>query len=329
MKNFKSLFIVLLLVFMGFIATGCDNSNGKVKIGILQYLEIEALSDARRGFIDGLKAEGYNDGDNIVIELLNPETDAATMSLQAKKLVRNSDLILAIATPAASAVLNEAKDQQKDTPILFTAVTDPVVSMLIASNEFPGGNVTGTNDMNPIKEQIGLVKQLVPNAKKLGILYTASEPNSEIQAEIAKTEAEALGLVVQISTIDTINDLQLVASALAKKVDAIYIPTDNAIAGAMGIMNEVVLQEKIPVINGEANPVYDGGSISYGIDYYKLGIETAKMAVAILRDNKLPSEIPSIGLAIEKFSLVINKKQLDQIGITIPAELLEAADDFV
>lgn len=329
MKKFKGLFIMLLLVFVGLVATGCDDSNGKIKIGILQYLEIDALSDARRGFIDGLEAEGFVNGDNIVIELLNPETDAATMSLQAKKLVRNSDLILAIATPAASAILNEAKDQEKDTPILFTAVTDPVASLLIASNELPGGNVTGTNDMNPIAEQIGLVKQLVPNAKKIGILYTASESNSEIQANIAKAEAEKLGLSVQVSTIDTINDLRLVASQLANNVDAIYIPTDNAIAGAMGIINEVVLEKKIPVINGEVNPVYYGGSISYGIDYYKLGLETAKMAVAILRDNKRPSEIPSIGLAIEKFSLVINKKQLDQIGVIIPEALIDAAFDII
>lgn len=327
MKKFKGLFIMLLLAFVVLFASGCDNANGKIKIGILQYLEIDALSDARRGFIDGLKAEGFVDGENIVIELLNPETDAATMSLQAKKLVRSSDLILAIATPAANAIVNEAKDQQKDIPILFTAVTDPVVSKLIASNELPGGNVTGTNDMNPIALQIGLVKELVPTAKKLGILYTASEGNSEIQAEIARTEAEALGLTVQIATIDTINDLKLVASQLANNVDVIYIPTDNAIAGAMGIINEVVLDKKVPVINGEVNPVYDGGSISYGIDYYKLGLETAKMAVQILKDNKKPHEIPSVGLPLTEYSLVINKKQLDKIGLVIPTSLINSATE--
>ena len=329
MKKFKNLFIMLLLLFVGFVATGCDGLNGKIKIGILQYLEIEALSDARQGFIDGLKAEGFVDGDNIVIDLQNPETDAATMSMQAKKLVRESDLILAIATPAASAIVNEAKDQEKDTPILFTAVTDPVSSSLIASNENPGGNVTGTNDMNPIKEQVGLVKQLIPDAKALGIIYTASETNSEIQANIAKEEAEKLGLTVVIKTIDSINNLNQTASQLALEVDALYIPTDNAIAGAMGVINEVVLDKNIPAITGEVNPVYDGGSISYGIDYYKLGLETAKMAVKILKEDKKPSEIPSIGLELEKFSLVINKKQLDQIGIIVPAELINLASDVI
>lgn len=327
MKNLKGMLIVLLSIVVVIIATGCDNSNKRIKIGILQYLEIEALSNARRGFIDGLAADGYIDGINISIEILNPETDAPTMSLQAKRLVRNSDLILAIATPAASAILNEAKDQEKDTPILFTAVTDPVSAKLIASNELPGGNVTGTNDMNPIAEQISLVKELVPDAKTLGIIYTASETNSEIQANIAKTEAEKLGLTVIISTIDTINNLQSVASILARKVDALYIPTDNAIAGAMGVINEVVLQEKIPAIAGEINSVIDGGSITYGINYYNLGFETAQMAISILKNEKTPSEIPSIGLS--EFKLVINKKQLDQIGITVPSSLLEKAESIL
>lgn len=329
MKNLKSIFIVLSSVLIIIIVSGCTNVNKRIKIGILQYLEIEALSNARRGFIDGLEASGFIDGINIDIELLNPETDASTMSIQAKKLVRESDLILAIATPAASAIVNEAKDQQKDTPILFTAVTDPVSAMLIESNENPGGNVTGTNDMNPIKEQVGLVKQLIPDAKALGIIYTASETNSEIQANIAKEEAEKLGLTVVIKTIDSINNLNQTASQLALEVDALYIPTDNAIAGAMGVINEVVLDKNIPAITGEVNPVYDGGSISYGIDYYKLGLETAKMAVKILKEDKKPSEIPSIGLELEKFSLVINKKQLDEIGITVPAELINLASDVI
>lgn len=324
MKNLKSILIVLSSVLIIIIVSGCTNVNKHIKIGILQYLEIEALSNARRGFIDGLEASGFIDGINIDIELLNPETDASTMSIQAKKLVRESDLILAIATPAASAIVNEAKDQQKDTPILFTAVTDPVSAMLIESNENPGGNVTGTNDMNPINEQIGLIKQILPDALKLGIVYTSSETNSEIQATIAKEAAENLGLIVEIKTIDTINDLQLVASALAQNVDVIYIPTDNAIAGSMGVINEIVLEEKIPAIAGEINSVIDGGSLTYGIDYYNLGFQTAQMAISILRDDIKPSQIPSTGL--EEFKLVINKKQLDLIGLEIPSSLLDQAE---
>ena len=323
----KKLIIMLLVLVSGVTLVGCDNDKDLIKIGILQYLEHNALTAARQGFIDGLEEAGFIEGENIKITLLNPETNAATMAIQAKELVRKSDLILAIATPAASAVVTEAKEQGKDTPILFTAVTDPVSSKLIASHVNPGANVTGTNDMNPIKEQISLVKELVPTATKLGIIYTASETNSEIQANIAKTEAEKLGLQVTISTIQSVNDLQQVANQLASNVDALYIPTDNAIAGAMGIINEVVLNKKIPAIVGEPNMVDNGGSVTYGVNYYNLGKETAQMAVKILRDKVSPKDIPSTGLS--EYALVINKKQLEQIGLTIPAELLAKADRVI
>ncbi|HHX80254.1 MAG TPA: ABC transporter substrate-binding protein, partial [Acholeplasmataceae bacterium] len=289
----------------------------------LQYVEHNALTEARQGFIDVLEEAGYVQGENINITILNPQTDAPTMSLQAKELVRKSDLILAIATPAASAVVNEAKDQGKNTPILFTAVTDPVDAKLIKSNEAPGGNVTGTNDMNPIKEQISLVKEMLPNATKLGIIYTGSEPNSELQANVAKEEAEKAGLEVFVKTIQTINDLQPVANQLALQVDAFYIPTDNAIAGAMGVIKDIINEKKIPAIVGEPNVVDAGGTITYGVNYYELGRLTAEMAVKILKDGINPKDIPSVGLS--EYDLVINKKQLDEIGISIPEALLERA----
>lgn len=317
----KIIGFVFMFVF-GIALSGC-NKNDLIEIGILQYVEHNALTEARNGFIDGLKEAGYVDGENINITVLNPQTDAPTLALQAKQLVRKSDLILAIATPAASAVVNEAKEQGKKTPILFTAVTDPVDAKLIASNETPGGNVTGTNDMNPIEEQISLVKELLPNAEKLGIIYTASEINSELQANVAKAEAEKVGLEVVVKTIDTINDLQPVANQLASQVDALYIPTDNAIAGAMGVIKQVVLEKRIPAIVGEPNMVENGGSITYGVNYYQLGKLTAEMAVKILKDGVKPSEITSIGLS--EFDLIINKKQLEEIGITIPSSLLERA----
>ena len=326
MVKIKNLMVLLLVLFGGLILSGCKDDDF-IEIGILQYLEHNALSDARRGFIDELSEAGYVDGENINITLYNPETNAATMATQAKNLVRKSDLILAIATPAANAVVNEAKEQSKDVPILFTAVTDPVDAQLIESNENPGGNVTGTNDMNPIAEQISLVKRLLPSATKLGILYTASEGNSELQANFAKDEAEKVGLEVTVRTIESVNDLQQVANQLAANVDALYIPTDNAIAGAMGIIQEVIATIGIPAIVGEPNNVYEGGSITYGINYYELGRLTAEMAVQILKDKVSPKDIPSVGLS--EYKLIINKTQLEGIGITIPLDLLEEADEIL
>lgn len=316
----KLIGLVLLFAFFGL--SGCQD-DGMIEVGILQYVEHNALSEARRGFIEGLEEAGLVDGVNISITVFNPQAEAPTMAIQAKELVRKSDLILAIATPAATAVANEAKEQGKKTPILFTAVTDPVDAKLITRADQPGGNITGTNDMNPIREQISLVKRLLPAAVKLGILYTASESNSQLQANLAKAEAEEIGLEVVVRTINNINDLQAVANQLASQVDALYIPTDNTIAGSMGVIKEIIEQRRIPAIVGEPNQVDAGGSITYGVNYYELGKLTAEMAVQILRDGKKPSEIPSVGLS--EFDLIINKKQLESIGIAIPSDLLENA----
>ena len=318
--------ILLLIASMGLLMSGCAD-EGLIRIGILQYLEHNALSAARLGFIEGLAEAGYVEGVNVKFDILNPQGDEPTMEIQAKSLLRRSDLILAIATPAASSVVNKANELGKDTPILFTAVTDPVDAKLIASNEKPGKNVTGTNDMNPIAEQISLVKRLLPSATKLGILYTASETNSELQANLAKDFAEAAGLSVSIKTIESVNDLQLVAGQLALVVDALYIPTDNAIVGAMEIINDIILERRIPAIVGEPNAVESGGSISYGVDYYELGKLTAQMAVRILRDKAAPSDIPSIGLT--SYELIINKSQLEAIGLNIPGDLLAEANRLI
>lgn len=321
----KKLFVLLLIMPIMLALIGCGDD--KVEIGILQYLEHNALSEARRGFIDGLKEEGFVDGENIKFKVLNPETDAPTMTIMSKELVRSSDLILAIATPAAISVANEAKDQGKNTPILFTAVTDPVTASLIQSNEKPGGNVTGTNDMNPIKEQIGLIEELGLEVEKLGILYTASETNSEVQANLAKAEAEKLGLEVVVKTIQSVSDLQLVANQLASEVDVMYIPTDNVIAGAMTSLTDIIETHKVLTIVGESNMVHAGGGITYGVDYYRLGKQTAKMAAKILKDGVKPADIPSVGL--EEYSLVINLKQLEAIGIEVPETLLDKADEVI
>jgi len=322
----KKIMLLLLAFPMIIILSGCDMGS-KIEIGILQFLEHPALSEARKGFIDGLAEAGYVDGENIKVRVLNPETDAVVMSTNSKQLVRRSDLILAIATPAAISVVNEAKDQKKDTPILFTAVTDPVDAKLIVSLEQPGANVTGTNDMNPIKEQIELIKRMMPDSKKLGILYTSSETNSSVQAKIAEDEAKKYGLEVIIKTIATVTDLQLVANQLTNEVDVLYIPTDNVISASMNSLSEILINKKVPAVVGEANMVHNGGSITYGIDYYKLGKETANMAIKILRDNVKPKDIPCV--SISEYSLIINKKQFDQMGIILPEDLLASADEIL
>ena len=229
----KKIGLFILMVTTLLVTVACSKDD-RIQVGILQFLSHEDLDQARIGFIKALEEEGFVDGDNIKITVLNPQADAQTMQTQAAQLVRNSDLILAIATPAAVSVVNEAKDKGRNIPILFTAVTDPLDAKLVTSLDKPGGNVTGTSDLNPIVDQMSLVKRIKPEAETVGILYTSSETNSKVQADLAVAELTRLGLANKISTINTLSDLPHVFGELVKDVDVIYIPSDNLLASSMG-----------------------------------------------------------------------------------------------
>ncbi len=282
------------------------------KIGILQFGDFTALNEARDGFVAALKDNGYEEGVNTVIDVQNAQTDQTNLVTMSDHFVAEKvDLVLAIATPAAQAVAAKTTE----IPILITAVTDPVTARLVESNEKPGTNVTGTNDMNPIKEQIDLLCELAPDAQKVGILYTSSEDNSVQQAGIAKECLEKLGKEVVIKTITGTNDVQQAAQALVEEVDAIYVPTDNNVAAAIALLGQVAAEAKVPVICGEAGMVADGGLATLGIDYYKLGYQTGLMAVRVLKGEN-PADI-----AIEsqsEFAYAFNKEMIEAIGLTLP-----------
>ena len=290
------------------------------KVGIIQLVEHSALDAAYQGFVDGLKELGYEEGKNLTLDYQNAQGDQSNCQTIATKLANDqNDLILAIATPAAQAVANTTKD----IPILVTAVTDPADSKLVASNEVPGGNVSGTSDLTPVKEQMDLIPQIVPEAKTVGIVYCSSEANSKFQVELAKAEAEVLGLKVVEATVSNSNEIQQVVQSLVGKVEAIYVPTDNMLAAGMSTVVSVTNPAKIPVICGEEGMVTNGGTATYGINYYDLGKLTAAQAVSILADGKNPAEMP-----IEYCSdcdLVLNMEAATAMGITFPQDLLDKA----
>lgn len=290
------------------------------KIGVIQLVEHAALDATYEGFVDGLKEAGLEEGKNITIDYQNAQGDQSNCQTIATKLVNDrNNLILSIATPAAQAVANTTKD----IPILVTAVTDPADSKLVASNEAPGGNVTGTSDLTPVKEQINLIPQIVPEAKTVGLVYCSSEANSKFQIELAKKEAEAIGLKTIEATVSNSNEIQQVLQSLVGKVEAIYIPTDNMLAAGMATVAQVTTPAGIPVIVGEEGMVNNGGTATYGINYYNLGKLTATQAVAILKEGKNPAEMP-IEYSSD-FNLVLNKEAAEQMGITLPQELLDKA----
>ncbi|MDF2942880.1 MAG: hypothetical protein K0S01_1738 [Herbinix sp.] len=314
----KKIIVSLLLVSMATALVGCGKKDDVFTIGVNQFVTHAALDASYQGFVDALNDAGYIDGENIKIDLQNAQADQPTANTIATKLVNdNNDLILAIATPSAQAVANATKD----IPILVTAVTDPAGSGLVASNDAPGGNVSGTSDLTPIKNQIELLTKLIPTAKNIAILYCSSESNSKIQAEIAMEAASEYGLTAIEATVSNSNEIQQVVQSLVGKVDAIYAPTDNVIAAGMPTVSLVANDNGIPVICGEKGMVDAGGLATYGIDYYKLGRLTGEQAIKIIKDEADTATMPIEYLPDSEYELTINQEVATKLGIVIPEDL--------
>ena len=315
------LFIMIMSVLIVHPVTAEDDI---IEIGVLQLVEHASLDAAYRGFVNALKEAGYEDGVNIKIDYQNAQGDQANLMTISERFVKNQvDLILAIATPAAQSVASATTD----IPILFTAVTDPVAARLVESNEAPGLNVTGTTDAGPIDKQLELLKELYPDLKTLGIIYNSSEVNSEVQAKQAEEIAKNLGWEVKLGTITSVNDIEQVATSLAGKVEAFYAPTDNTIASAMPNLAKVAEEHSLPIIAGAPEMVEAGGLATVGIDYYKLGAQTGKMAVRILKGEAKPAVMPVESL--KDVDVVLNKDYAKAIGYSFPQSVLDKATKII
>lgn len=321
----KKTVIFILMLTVVLVMAGCTGqaSSETKTIGIIQYVEHVALDSAREGFIDALSENGYVDGENITIDTQNAQADQSNLSTISDRFVSNKvDLVLAIATPAAQSIAGKTKD----IPILGTAITDYEAAKLVESNEAPGGNVSGTTDMNPIKEQIDLLVKLVPDARTVGVIYTSSEDNSIVQAAIAKEAIEALGLTYTEVTVTNSNDVQQATQSIVEKCDAIYLPTDNVLASSMPIVNGVTVESKTPVICGESGMVEGGGFATLGINYYDLGYKTGLMAVKVLKGEAQPATMPIE--SADRFDFAINGTVASEIGIEIPDDLSEYVIEY-
>lgn len=323
MKTRKILVGFLLIAMAVSSFTGCGKKEEVFTIGVNQYVTHAALDASYQGFVDALADAGYVDGEKIKIDLQNAQGDQSNANTIATKLVNdNNDLILSIATPSAQASANATKD----IPILVTAVTDPEGAGLVASNDAPGGNVSGTSDLTPIKNQMELLTKLVPDAKTVAILYCSSETNSKIQAEIAMEAAAEYGLTAIEATVSNSNEIQQVVQSLVGKVDAIYAPTDNIIAAGMPTVSLVANDNGIPVICGEEGMVDAGGLATYGIDYYKLGRLTGEQAVKIIEGTATTDTMPIEYLPDDQYTLKFNEEVAAKLGITIPEDLKAQAE---
>lgn len=314
----KSTLVIAAVSMMAAMFTSCTKKSAdKIPtIGIIQLVEHVALDANCKGFIDGLAEEGFIDKKTVNIDFQNAQGEQANCVTIAQKFVNNrANLIFAIATPAAQAAANLTKK----IPIVVSSVTDPESAKLVKSNSMPGTNVTGTSDLTPCAAQINLLKTLVPDVKNVGMLYCSNEQNSYFQIALAKAECDKLGISYTDYTVSSTNEIQQVVQSAVGKVDAIYSPTDNMIASAMINVSQVTTPAKIPVIVGEEGMCANGGLATYGLNYYELGKQTAKMAAKILRGESEPKDMPIEYLST--CNLTINEEVAKAIGITIPEEL--------
>ena len=289
-----------------------DKKKDVFRIGISQFITHQSLDATREGFVDELAKQGYVEGKNIEIDLQNAQGEQRNLKTISQQLAESSDAVLAIATPSAQSLANTTQT----TPVIFSAVTDPVSAKLVESREHPGGNVTGTSDQSSdaISTQINLIKQVLPKAKTIGILYTQSEPNSVVQKDEAKRLLEEKGFTVVEKTILDSNNVKAAAESLMAEVDMVFVPTDNIISSTMETVKQVSIKHKVPVFGGSTEMIAVGGLYNYGTNYEELGRQTARMLIRVLKGEKpenIAVELP------EKLELHTNQEMADALGIDI------------
>ena len=297
--------------------TGTDTANTETKaddkvykIGITQIVSHQALDKAREGFKDALEEAGIK----AEYDEQNAQGDVTIANTIANKFVTDKvDLVFAIATPTAQAVSNATSD----TPILFSAVTDPEAAGLVKPN------VTGSSDKVDIEQQLALLREISKDAKKIGFLYNSSEENSLVQLEEIKKVAGKYDFEIVEQGISSANELPQAIDKMLTQVDALYLPTDNLISSSSALIAEKANAAKIMTFAAESGMLENGIFITKGIDYYQLGKEAGKMAAEILKDGKKPSDLPyKISETVE---IAVNKQTLEQLGIKLPEDVMSKA----
>lgn len=315
-KTFKAIISVLLVaVIVVACFTACSNNTSNkdkvYKVGICQLAQHEALDAATKGFRDALTEKL---GDKVVFDEQNASGESTNCTTIVSKFVSDKvDLILANATPALTA----ATEATNTIPIVGTSITDYATALAISDwNGKTGINATGTADLAPLKEQAAMFKELVPNAKTVGIIYCSAEPNSKYQADIVKSELEALGYEVKVYTFVDTNDATNVMNEAVSNSQAIYVPTDNTVASNATLLNSIAEPAKVPIIAGEEGICKKCGVATLSISYYDIGYKAGLMAYEILVNGANPAE-----MEIAYADTTTKKYVADRaasIGLTIP-----------
>lgn len=314
----KKILLFMVLLFM--IMVPVIHSAQTHTISISQIVEHPSLDAMRKGFMDGLKKADINAIYNVHIAQGN---QANNIQIANQIHGEKPDLILSITTPSSQVLAQKVKK----IPILFTGVTDPVAAGLVKSIMHPGSNVTGMTDLSPVKRQVQLIKDFLPNIKRLGTIYNAGEENSVVITTLLKKICKESGIEVEEATIANSSAVYQAAKSLVGKCDAIYIPLDNTVVSGLESLIKVCRRNKLPIFSGDTDSVKRGTVAALAIDYYRMGLQTADMAVRILRDKATPADMPVESL--KNLQLYINADAAKRMGISIPAAIREKADKII
>lgn len=278
-----------------------------IKIGVVQYVEHEALDAVLKGFQETLDASDY--ADHIEWDINNASGDQSSLQSLSEKVARDNDILFAIATPAAQVLASV--EQEK--PIFIAAVTDAVAAGLVESNEAPAKNVTGTSDMAPIEDQVDLLTRNFPEVETVGLIYNSSEVNSQVQAELAVEYLEEQGLKTEVQTVTSTNDISQVMNSLVGNVDAMFMVTDNTIDSAITLVGDIAKEAGIPTVGSSDSVVMANGLATLSNSYEDYGIQTAEMVIRMLDEGLDPAEMPvELG---KDFQVIVNEDFAEAIGV--------------
>jgi len=294
-----------------------------VKLGLSQFVEHPALDSIRQGILDGLKEAGYEDGKNLAVDYQNAHADMNnTVTIAQKYAGDQKDIVIAIATPSAQAAAKAITDK----PVVFSAVTDPLSAQLVSSLEKPDGNVTGTSDKVSMEQQLELIKTFLPELKKLGVIYTTSEVNAEVQVKDLEEATKKAGVELIKAGTSQMSEIQIAAQGLVGKVDAIFIPIDNSVVSSFEAVLGAAEEHKIPVFASDTDTVKRGAVATYGIDYYNMGVQTGEMAARILKGQTIAETPVEISKTAD---LYINETAAEKFGLPVTDALKQQAKELI
>ena len=314
--------ITFVLAFLLVLSPFAEVEAKTYKISVSQFVEHPALDAVLKGFQDYMKEKGID----VDYSVHNAQANMATAGQIGTQIMgEKPDLILAIATPSAQTCAQALKKapHMKNTPMLFSAITDPILAGLVKDLGHPGGNITGVSDMLPLDQHMEMVKKFIPGLKLLGVIYNSGEANSKSSVKLLKNVGKKMGYEVVDATVAKTSEVYQATKSLVGRVDAVFIPTDNTVVASLESVVKVCVEKNLPLFGSDVDSVKRGAVAAMGFDYYMHGRQTGAMAQRIING----ANPANISVETQKeLKLYINRKYANLMEVKIPDELLNAAD---